>query len=206
MNKEHVLKLLSDKGYGQYASWALYDVSDEQINNVNEQKIRPKDVGFESFKTNLHDKINFNGIFLALNCAARDVLVDEWANFHDTRGVSTDFKIPYMLKNTKYEGSYMTDLFKGIHMTESDKFNEAIKKPENQSIYNSSIASFQEEYDLIKPEAIICFGGDVEKYLKRMIKQGELQIDKAVKIIRLTHYAHYMSIDGFREQRNKLLE
>ncbi|GAA5100180.1 hypothetical protein [Wohlfahrtiimonas larvae] len=202
MNKEQVLKFLSNKNYGQYASWALYDVSDEQINNG---KIEKKDVGFEPFKNNFKEKINFNGIFLALNCAARDIQVDDWSIFHDIRSMSQDYKIPYMIKNTKYEGSYMTDLFKGIHMTESDKFNEAIKKPENQSIYASSIASFQEEYDLIKPEAIICFGGDVEKYLKRMIKKGELKVDKEVNIIRLTHYAHYMSIDGFKEQRNKLL-
>ena len=200
MNKREIFDLLS-QNFSQYASWALYDISDEQINNST---IKAKDVGFKTFIDKLQEKINFDGIFLALNGAEREILVEKWSNLHDVRGVSQDYKIPYMIKNTKYEGCYMTDLFKGIHMTQSDKFNIAIKKPENKAIYEASIKSFQYEYNLIKPKAIICFGRDVEKYLKKMIKEKQLEIDKDVEIIRLTHYAHYMSINDFKKQKDKL--
>ncbi|EGO8127834.1 hypothetical protein FAD94_002959 [Enterococcus faecalis] len=200
MDKQQILKELTKKGYGQYASWALYDVTNEQIVN---NKVKIKDIGFEPFRNNLEELINLKGIFLALNCATRDVMIDEWSNFHDTRSSSKDFKIPYMIKGTKYEGSYMTDLFKNIPMTESDKFNIVIKKPENRDVYDLSVKLFQYEYDLIKPESIICFGGDVEKHLKQMITNGQIKLDDSVKIIRLTHYSHYASYDTFKEQRKK---
>ena len=56
MKKAEILNLLS-QNYSQYASWALYDISDEQINNGT---VKIEDVGFGIFIDRLQEKINFD--------------------------------------------------------------------------------------------------------------------------------------------------
>ena len=109
-----------------------------------------------------------------------------------------------MIKGTKYEGSYMTDLFKNYPMVDSNQFEENIVKPENRSIYNTSVELFQEEYNIIKPKTIICFGDKVEKFLTDMIKNEELTVDSNVEIIKIKHYSAQLSYECLKKESDKL--
>ena len=209
MKEKQVLKQLTSK-YSQYASWALYQVSDQQLQiSDDKEKVRKKDVTIEPFRDKLEESINLNGIFLGLNCS-RQISSDinetatEWSNFHDTSQYSQDYKIPYMIKGTKYEGSYMTDLFKNFPMVNSNQFEKNIVKPENRSIYNTSVELFQEEYNIIKPKTIICFGDKVEKFLTDMIKNEELTVDSNVEIIKIKHYSAQLSYECLKKESDKL--
>ena len=58
-------------------------------------------------------KSNPNIIFVALNFS-RETVMEDFANFHDARHISQDFKIRYALKGTKLWGGYMTDIIKNF--------------------------------------------------------------------------------------------
>ena len=50
MKEKQVLKQLTDRKYSQYASWALYQVSDQQLQiSDDKEKVRKKDVTIEPF-------------------------------------------------------------------------------------------------------------------------------------------------------------
>lgn len=203
MDKKQILNQLIDKGYAQYASWALYDVSNKQLERRGDI-IHKKNLSFAPFKNNIVENINLNGMFLGLNCGARDSMKEDWSNFHDTRKDSQDYKIAYMIKNTKFEGCYMTDLFKNFAMNDSNKTIEAIQLPENKEKYDLSIKLFQFEYDLIKPKSIICFGEEVKEALVKLAENKEIEISENVKIIQLRHYSDYLSIEDCKKEKAKL--
>ena len=79
-----------------------------------------------------------------------------------------------------------------------------IVKPENRSIYNTSVELFQEEYNIIKPKTIICFGDKVEKFLTDMIKNEELTVDSNVEIIKIKHYSAQLSYECLKKESDKL--
>lgn len=185
MNKKELVKTLEKKGYDKFGSWALYDVPEEKL---KEETIKKSDLSFQPFQKNLFQKINTNGLFVALNWSGRGGKTESWENFHDTDSRSQDYKIPYMVIGTPYEGSYMTDLFKNFPETKSSKVLKAIKLPENKQMYEESIRLFQEEVDLIQPQKIFCFGNATYNFLNKL-KGKDLNISDSVEMIKISHYS-----------------
>lgn len=198
-----IYEKLLDKHFDKYGSWALYDISEEAIKN---KTIKTKDIGFDSFRTILKDpkkrakKLNTQTILLALNWSSRGSVKTPWGNFHDLSSLSRDYKIPYIINGTQYEGAYMTDLFKDFPEKNSNEVLKYFKDETHELDLKKSISRFQEELDIIQPREIICFGGAAFTCLNKMVKQHLLDLDpEKIKIRKTYHYAAVIAIDKFKK-------
>lgn len=134
MSNFEIIEHLRQLNIIDIASWALYDISDKEIELYSQTekasqkaKIINKDsVLFPSRYQNddiLATAINPNVMIIALNAAERDIDTIDWSSFHDNSRYSKDRNIALDLYHTKFKGAYMTDLFKRLPITDSSKIN-----------------------------------------------------------------------------------
>ncbi|BDZ31322.1 hypothetical protein RA086_08885 [Lactiplantibacillus sp. WILCCON 0030] len=206
MNNQKVISNLSlaVPGIEYMTSWAIYDVAD--WNSVRTETVTKKMTDFVTPSTELSTRLNLDGMFVGLNCSERGVSTQKsWQNFHDTSSRSQDYKILYMLANSKYQGSYMTDLFKNIPITKSSTFAKKIKTETYHEQVQNSLDIFQKEYNIIDPKKIFCFGGLVTRLLRKEMNNGNLTIKNNVEIIQLLHYGARKSKGAFKQEQHKLV-
>jgi len=191
MNKYDLDKLKSRFGY--CGSWAIWSkASDTPKSNVGDLSLLNSDLN-----KNLLNEINSNIVFVALNFS-RETTKEDFANFHDPRPMSQDYKIRYALQDTKLWGGYMTDIIKDYPEKSSNKMMSFLKK--DKTIEKDNCKLFLEEMDLLKSNnpKIIAFGNDAHLILTRNFK------DK-FNIIKVPHYANYISKEKYRELVLKLV-
>jgi len=191
MNKYDFDKLKSSFGY--CGSWAIWSkASDTPKSNVGDLSLLNPDLN-----KNLLNEINSNIVFVALNFS-RETTKEDFANFHDPRPMSQDYKIRYALQDTKLWGGYMTDIIKDYPEKSSNKMMSFLKK--DKTIEKDNCKLFLEEMDLLKSNnpKIIAFGNDAYLILTRNFK------DK-FNIIKVPHYANYISKEKYRELVLKLV-
>ena len=191
MNKYDFDKLKSRFGY--CCSWAIWSkASDTPKSNVGDLSLLNPDLN-----KNLLNQINPNVVFVALNFS-RETTKEDFANFHDPRPMSQDYKIRYALQDTKLWGGYMTDIIKDYPEKSSNKMMSFLKK--DKTIEKDNCKLFLEEMDLLKSNnpKIIAFGNDAYLILTRNFK------DK-FNIIKVPHYANYISKEKYRELVLKLV-
>ena len=185
MNKLDFDKLKSRFGY--CGSWAIWSkASDTPKSNVGDLSLLNTDLN-----KNLLNQINPNIVFVALNFS-RETTKEDFANFHDPRSMSQDYKIRYALQDSKLWGGYMTDIIKDYPEKSSNKMMSYLKK--DSRIEKDNCKLFLEEMDLLKTNnpKIIAFGNDAYLILTRNFK------DK-FNIIKVPHYANYISKEKYRE-------
>ena len=191
MNKYDFDKLKSSFGY--CGSWAIWSkASDTPKSNVGDLSLLNPDLN-----KNLLNQINPNVVFVALNFS-RETTKEDFANFHDPRPMSQDYKIRYALQDTKLWGGYMTDIIKDYPEKSSNKMMSFLKK--DKTIEKDNCKLFLEEMDLLKSNnpKIIAFGNDAYLILTRNFK------DK-FNIIKVPHYANYINKEKYRELVLKLV-
>ena len=185
MNELDFGKLKSRFGY--CCSWAIWSkASDTPKSNVGDLSLLNPDLN-----KNLLNQINPNVVFVALNFS-RETTKEDFANFHDPRPMSQDYKIRYALQDTKLWGGYMTDIIKDYPEKSSNKMMSFLKK--DKTIEKDNCKLFLEEMDLLKSNnpKIIAFGNDAYLILTRNFK------DK-FNIIKVPHYANYINKEKYRE-------
>jgi len=179
--------------FGYCGSWAIWSkASDTPKSNVGDLSLLNPDLN-----KNLLNEINSNIVFVALNFS-RETTKEDFANFHDPRPMSQDYKIRYALQDTKLWGGYMTDIIKDYPEKSSNKMMSFLKK--DKTIEKDNCKLFLEEMDLLKSNnpKIIAFGNDAYLILTRNFK------DK-FNIIKVPHYANYISKEKYRELVLKLV-
>ena len=185
MNQYDFDKLKSKFGY--CSSWAIWSkASDTPKSNVGDLSLFNLDLN-----KNLLNQINPNIVFVALNFS-RETTKEDFANFHDPRSMSQDYKIRYALQDSKLWGGYMTDIIKDYPEKSSNKMMSYLKK--DSTIEKDNCKLFLEEMNLLKSKnpKIIAFGNDAYLILTRNFK------DK-FNIIKVPHYANYISKEKYRE-------
>ena len=116
-------------------------------------------------------KLHGDVVFVALNPSLQEGNTSDnkpLGAFHSGYPFQKDFKLCYALKGTSYEGSYITDLFKGLK--EKDSSIVAKKYASNMSNVAKDILRLKEELRLVKPDSnplLIAIGREVEKHLKK---------------------------------------
>jgi hypothetical protein len=178
--------------YGDVGSWAIWkDAEATPKSNMDAG-------GLFDLKTNpkFLDELHANSVLVGLNFSrTAHGSSESFTNFHDPRSSSQDYKLRFALKDTPLWGSYMTDVFK--HEVEVDS-NEILKRISSNEIDIKSHLIFleQEISDLestSKP-VIYAFGGSTYKFLESNLPKNIYS-----KLIKLTHYAHYISKEKYRE-------
>jgi len=185
MNEKDFYSIKKKLGYcGSWAIWS--EVKDTPKSNMGDLSLLDP-----SINKNLLNEVNPNIIFVALNFS-RETVMEDFANFHDARHISQDYKIRYALKGTKLWGGYMTDIIKNFPEKSSSKMMLFLKKDKKLEIENCQI--FTEELSLLKSHQpkIIAFGNDAFSILQRNFKNK-------FDIVKVPHYANYINKEKYRE-------
>lgn len=133
-------------------------------------------------------------VFVGLNVAGEGKLknVPDWGNFHSEYRTHHDFKLRYALKDTKYWGSYFTDIIK-LH-PDSDGGNVMKYIKEHPNVLKENIISFEEEIAYLGgSQVLIAMGNKAYGLLIDNLK------DK-YRIEKMSHYARAVSKKDYREE------
>ncbi len=169
--------------YGQYASWAIWSEEGSTPKSNMCSKI------FESKDTikYLHSRY----VLVGLNISRP--LEKKFSNFHPDYSEAQDYKTRYALKNTPLWGAYMTDIIKDFEEVVAGKMMKYLR--ENPDFEKTNISTFRKELNFINSNQpiLVAIGKDSYTILKRNLKED-------FKIIKIPHYANYISKEKYRAQ------
>lgn len=114
----------------------------------------------------------------------------QWSNFHNI-GRSRDYLLGRAMMETKFKGSYMTDLFP-VEGSPSKEVKNFIENKDNSNLVNRLIEEFDEEMTCLLPNQkeirLICLGSTVAKWAKIFLVGNE-KLNKTYSIYKLPHYS-----------------
>ncbi len=186
MDRAH-FELLKAK-YGHWTSWAIWaEEGDSPKSNVGDLSV------FEG--TGFLDELKPNIVFVGLNIS-RGLLRAPLANFHDLRPEATDYRIRYALRGSPWWGGYMTDVIKDLNEPSSAKVVKYLR--DNKPFEQANLETFREELDDLgsTDPTIIAFGKVAYSILARNLGDKH-------RIVPITHYAHYISKERYREELSR---
>ena len=105
--------------------------------------------------------------------------------------MAADFKIRYALKNTSYWGSYMTDIIKDFEEKAAGRTISFLRS--NKDFEQDNIGKLRKEIEVLgfANPVLVTFGKDAEAIVKR-------NLGKEFQIVRVPHYANYISKEEYR--------
>ena len=174
------------KKYSRVASWAIWAHEDEEPkSNMGDLTVLDPEIN-----KNLLSELNPNVVLVGLNFS-EDVDHKPFENFH-AGGKFQDYKTRYALRDSPYWGGYMTDIIKNQPEKNSDELVKYLKTHPDE--VQSNVESFRQELRDIGAEkpTLVAFGNAVYDILKRNLPEFE--------IVKITHYAHFVSKEKYREQ------
>lgn len=182
--------------WGDCSSWAVWRTvsSNERPKaGIGDLSVLDPDLNEELLQT-----LRPNVIMLGLNAASRPIS-ESFSNFHDSHARANDFKIRFAFEGTPYWGAYMTDLFKGLHETDSHKVVNYLDKHPQE--VGAQVARLREELSDLGSEfpLLIVFGGDAYSFVKEHLGATH----RAVKVM---HYAHRISKENYRSQVREAMQ
>lgn len=173
--------------FGHFASWAVWAKEGQAPkDNIGDLTVLNPDEN-----PTLLDMLHGNSILLGLNISRR--IERPFGNFHDPGPMATDFKIRYALKDTSYWGSYMTDMIKDFEEKASGRMMSFLRS--NKAFERDNIQKLRQEIELLgfaKP-VLVTFGNHAEMIARR-------NLGKEFQIVRVPHYANYISKENYRAQ------
>jgi hypothetical protein len=178
--------------YGYCASWAIWaDAGKKPKENVGDLRIFDEDQ-----ETCLLHRLNPEIIFVGLNISRKIEL--SWANFHDGRSQSQDYKIRYALKETPFWGAYMTDIIKDFEQKVSGEIMRYLRA--NKAFEDENAQMFREEMKDIGANhpTLVAFGRNAYSILIR-------NFGDSFKILKIPHYSSYLGKEKYREEVNSVL-
>jgi len=174
--------------YGECGSWAIWGSE----KNTPKSNIGDLSVLDPKLNKELLTQLKPEYVFVGLNFSTIEN-VTPLSNFHSSSSNAQDYKIRYALKNTKYWGSYMTDIIKNFEEKHSNLMMEALNKDRDLEIKNINIFLQELETLNVINKQIIAFGGDSYKILKR-------NLGDKFNIQKITHYAHFINKENYRKE------
>ena len=179
--------------YGDCGSWAIWaEEGNKPKSNVGDISI------FDTSRnSSLIQNLKPEFVFVGLNFSKINETTP-FSNFHSKSSTAQDFKIRYALRDTKYWGSYMTDIIKNFEEISSKNMMRALKS--DQSLLEKNLDTFENELKFLGVEnkLIVAFGNDVFEILQNGYR------DK-YNIKKIPHYSHFMSKEDYREKVSLLI-
>jgi hypothetical protein len=177
--------------HGGYASWAVWADADETPKS-NMGDLRIFDL---NSNPRLLEMLRADIVMVGLNIASFARLTSEpFRNFHDPSPRANDFKIRYAFRDTEYYGGYMTDIIKGVGMIDSKDLLTYVRA--HPDLVGQNMEIFREELRDLNSTAptILAFGAGAYGIL-----HDNLRSEECSRLIKLTHYSHYISKEKYRE-------
>ena len=174
--------------YGDCGSWAMWrEVDETPKSNIGDLTILD-----HTLNKNLLTQLKPEFVFVGLNFSTIENIAP-FSNFHSPSSKAQDYKIRFALKDTKFWGSYMTDIIKNFPEKQSNKMMETLNKNRDLEIKNINIFLQELETLNVINKQIIAFGGDSYKILKR-------NLGDKFNIQKITHYAHFINKENYRKE------
>lgn len=177
--------------YGNVCSWAVWDEAGKtpKANMGNMNVLDP------AINPNLLNILHTDIVMIGL-IKSRDLHFDlPFRNFHDRSPWANDFKIRYAFHDTYYYGAYMTDLIKNTIIKSSKEVLVYLQV--NTAVIQDNIMNLQVEMEDIeaKKPIILAFGRSTFELLEKYLPKANYS-----KLIKLTHYSHFISKEVYRTQ------
>ena len=114
---------------------------------------------------NICNYLNNKYVFVGLNASNTHGIQEQlpWKNFHDSCINQNDFKLRYALINTKFWGSYITDIIKEYLEVYSKKVKQYLKK--HPEVLNKNIEIFKDELKILTEDTPILIAGSWKRFL-----------------------------------------
>lgn len=169
--------------YGKCSSWAIWKEDGEKP--TSNLKIFNDE--------NICEKLNDKYVFVGLN-VSKNPGNESWRNFHSGARGQNDYKLSFALKDTKFWGSYITDIIKNYPKKEASNVQKYLKN--NHQVVKDNIQTFEKELNLLsdKKPILIAMGDASHKILQNNLD------DEYGRIYHITHYSSYISKEKYREK------
>ena len=180
---------LVKKKHGLNASWAVWaEPNGKPKSNMGDLTVLDPDRNRALLGT-----LRSDVVMVGLNLS-RD-LPATFGNFHDAKAEGQDYKIRFAFTNTPFYGAYMTDIIKGVVMLKSDDLMRYLAK--NPQVVAENIERLLLEFDDLKSESpmVIAFGSSAHQLAAKY-----LPANRYSRLVRVTHYSHYISPTAYRKQ------
>ena len=184
------------KKYRHVASWAIWK---EQGNNLPLFNMGDLNVLDPQQNPDVLSELKPDVVFVGLNTSRNINDSPPFSNFHPTYSRAQDYKTRFALKDTELWGGYMTDIIKDY--PELHGQNVVRFLGDNPDVEKKNIETFREELKDLGTEnrTIIAFGNDVFSILSRNLKNE-------FNIFKVTHYAHFINQQRYREEVKSLIK
>ncbi len=175
--------------HGPYASWAVWSEPDGRPKS-NQGDLTVLDPGQNPA---LLGKLRSDVVMLGLNLS-RDQ-PPPFGNFHDAKAQGQDYKIRFAFTGTPFYGAYMTDIIKDLRMLKSGDVMRCLAA--HPDVVAESVERLLEEFDDLKSKSptVIAFGGSAH-----LLAARHLPANRYSRLVRVTHYSHYISPTAYRER------
>ncbi len=121
-----------------------------------------------------------------------------WRNFHSSYSHQHDFKLRYALTNTKYWGSYITDLIKLYWEVDSSKAKKLLSH--HPEIVSKNVFYLEEEISHLQANPVlVAIGAETYKLLHK-------HLGNKYRIAQIRHYSYYISKEKYREEVLEILD
>jgi len=179
--------------HGEYGSWAVWsepEPTQGPLGNMGD--MAPFEVqNLEKLLPTLKSNI----VMVGLNFSRTIADPVPFKNFHDASPWAKDFKIRYAFQGTEFYGAYMTDVIKLFtNINANDVLAHLQANPEmitsNMKIFREELMDLQDE-----PPTILAFGKIAYNILRKNLFSSEYK-----RLVRLTHYSHYISKENYKTE------
>ncbi len=195
MLTDKTYKLMKEK-YGDVGSWAIWNRPGATPKSNTESMAWVQD-------PDLLITINTGFVFVGLNCSSthgdqNGHFNNAWSNFHSGYSYQNDYKLRFALQDTKYWGSYITDVIKHHNEVDSSKVKQYLKQ--HPEVVKENIRSFEEEISCLGNRSVlVAMGGETYRILTE-------HLSSKYKVIQILHYSFTISKEDYRRKVLEVLD
>ena len=186
ISKDSYEKLKNE--YGDISSWTIWELP------TNNAKSNTSNICF--FDDNdITSKLNNKYVFVGLNASSTHGIqqTKAWINFHSSYRYQNDYKLRYALMETRFWGSYITDVIKHYPEVYSAKVMKYLKQ--HNDVIENNINDFKREIAILSKNKpiLIAIGTDSFNILNAYLSNE-------YKIVKIPHYSMHISKEDYRDR------
>ena len=184
--------------FGKVSSWLIWKEQGETVkSNIGDLSI------FEDIDITKHLQANY--VFLGLNASVHDIPNPDdrdWGAFHSSDNKrQNDYKLRYTFKDTRFWGSYISDVLKGCPEKNSNTIMKYYKN--NTDFQKQQKELLIRELKILNSEPVLIAFGN---YAYSIIKTIEDDLVGIKGIIKIPHYSCFISKENYKNKVLRILD